>query len=86
MWSLRLDRRRRRERVGFTFDVYTPTRQFRLEDEFTFRTYTAGQFQELVSRIHELEVVETYDFAYRADEPIDIDEKTEDVVYILRKK
>jgi SAM-dependent methyltransferase len=86
MWSIKLDRRRRRERVGFTFDVYTPKRQFRLQDELTFRTYTAGQFRELVSRVHELEIVETYDFAYRVNEPIEIDERTEDVVYVLRKK
>jgi SAM-dependent methyltransferase len=85
MWSIRVDRRRRRERVGFTFDVHTPTRQFRLEDEFTFRTYTAGQFQRLLSRISELELVETYDFAYDLRQPVRIDGRTEDVVYVLRK-
>jgi SAM-dependent methyltransferase len=85
MWSIKLDRRRRRERVGFTFDVYTPKRQFRLEDEFTFRCYTAAQFQKLLKRISDLEPVETYDFAYDLDHPIRIDERTEDVVYVLRK-
>jgi SAM-dependent methyltransferase len=85
MWSVRLDRRRRRELVGFTFDVYTPKRQFRLQDEFTFRTYTSGQFQQLINGIRELELVETYDFTYRVDEPIEIGERTEDVVYVLRK-
>ena len=86
MWSIHVDRRRRRERVGLTFDVYTPTRQFRLEDEFIFRTYTAGQFRGLLDRIHELEVVETYDFAYEMDHPIRVAAETEDVVFVLRKR
>lgn len=86
MWSIAVDRRRRRERVGFTFDVFTPTRQFRLEDEFVFRTYTSGQFRRLLGRVSELEMVETYDFAYNIDEPIRISARTEDVVFVLRKR
>jgi len=86
MWSIDVDRRRRRERVGFTFDVYTPTRQFRLEDEFVFRTYTAMQFRRLLGRVSELEIVETYDFAYNVDQPIRINARTEDVVFVLRKR
>lgn len=86
MWSISVDRRRRRERVGFTFDVHTPSRQFRLEDELLFRTYTATQFNRLLARVPDLELVETYDFAYRTDEPIRVDGRTEDVVFVLRKK
>jgi SAM-dependent methyltransferase len=86
MWSIHVDRRRRQERVGFTLDVYTPTRQFRLEDEFVFRTYSAGQFRALLGRIPELETVETYDFAYDVDEPIRVTAKTEDVVFVLRRR
>ena len=86
MWSIEVNRRRRTERVGFTFDIYTPTRTFRLEDELLFRTYTAGQFRRLLGRVAELELVETYDFAYKVDEPICVDAETEDVVFILRKK
>ena len=86
MRSIEVDRRRRRERVRLTLDVYTPTRQFRLDDEFTFRTYTAAQFRGLLSRVAELELVETYDFAYDVDEPVRVDPETEDVVYVLRKR
>jgi SAM-dependent methyltransferase len=85
MWSIHIDRRRRRERVGFTFDVYTPTRQFRLADEFVFRTYTADQFRRLLGRVPELELVATYDFAYDARRPIRVNARTEDVVFVLRK-
>ena len=86
MWSVQLDRRRRRERVAFTFDVYTPTRQFRLADEFVFRTYTAAQFRRLLARVAHLELVETYDFAYDVDQPIRVTAETEDVVFVLRRK
>lgn len=86
MWSIELDRRRRRERVRFSFNVYTPTRQFRLDDELIFRTYTAAQFRRLLGRIAELDLVETYDFAYDAQRPIRVNPETEDVVYVLRKK
>ncbi len=85
MQSLELDRRRRTERVRFTFDVYTPTRQFRLADEFAFRTYTARQLQDLLDKVPQFELVETYDFAYDINQPIKIDSETEDIVYILKK-
>ena len=86
MWSIEVDRRRRRERVGFLFDVYTPTRQFRLEEELLFRTYTARQFTQLLDRVPKLELVETYDFAYEIDEPVAIDAGSEDVVFVLRQR
>ncbi len=86
MWSGGIDRRRRRERVGMTMDVYTPRRQFRLAEEMIFRTYTATQFRRLLGRIDRFEPLETYDFAYDVDRPIRVDAQTEDVVYVLRKK
>jgi SAM-dependent methyltransferase len=86
MRSIRVDRRRRREHVALAFNVYTPTRQLRLEDEFVFRTYTAGQFQRLLNRITDLEAVETYDFAYNVRGPIRVTADTQDVVYVLRKR
>ncbi len=85
MWSIHVDRRRRQQRVGMTLDVYTPTRVFRLEDEILFRTYTDRQFLRLLGRVDELELVETYDFAYNVDRPIVLDHRTEDVVFVLRR-
>ena len=86
LWSIAVDRRRRCERVGMTVDVDTPTRQFRLAEEMSFRTYTAVQFRRLLRRVADLELVETHDFAYELNRPIDVDKQTEDVVYVLRKK
>lgn len=86
MWSIRLDRRRRRQRIGMTVDVYTPLRQFRLAGELMLRTYTAAQFHRLLARVGRFEVVQTYDFAYNANRPIRVDGETEDVVFVLRKR
>ena len=85
MWSIEVDRRRRRELVAFTLDVQTPRRKFRLADEFPFRTYTAAQFRRLLGAVPALELVETYDFAYDIGQPVEICPRTEDVIYVLRK-
>ncbi len=86
LWSIEIDRRRRRERVGMAVDVYTPRRQFRLLEEMDFRIYTARQFRRLLGSVGAFEVAETYDFAYRIDHPVEVDGTTEDVVFVLRKK
>ena len=86
MWSIETDFRKRQERVGMTFDVYTPTKRMRLSDEIIFRTYRAKQFDALLKKVPELECVATYDFAYDLTEELSIDGTTEDVVYVLQKK
>ncbi|TWT96802.1 Methyltransferase domain protein [Botrimarina colliarenosi] len=86
MWSDGIDRRRRVETVGMSFDVYTPTRSFRLVDQTPFRTYTARQMADLIERTGAWDVAAVYDFAYDLDEPVEIEATTEDVVYLLRKR
>ncbi len=86
MQSLGLDRRARKERVKMTFDVYTPTRHIQLADEMDFRIYTAEQFQQLLRDVGRFEVLETYDFTYDIDSPQPVNDKTEDVVFILQKR
>lgn len=86
LWVIDCDRRRRREEVGMSFDVYTPTRQFRLEDRVVFRTYSNRQMDKLLASVPEFEVTQVYDFGYDIEEPIEIGPETEDVVYVLRKK
>lgn len=85
MWSAGIDMRRRVERVGMTFDVYTPTNHQQIVDEMSYRTYTAAQMKRLLAKVDEFEVVETYDFSYDMDEPIKITATTEDVVFVLRR-
>jgi SAM-dependent methyltransferase len=86
MWTVERNLKRRFERFGMTFDVYTPTRQFRIEDELNMRSYTQKQFRELVAAAQSWEIMETYDFTYDINDPIVVDSATEDVVYVLRKK
>jgi len=86
MWTKKRDLRVRNEELGMTFDVYTPTRHFRIEDEMHYRIYTAPQFKTLLAGVPELEVVETYDFQYDIDQPFAIDAEAEDVVFVLRKR
>jgi len=86
MWSIELDLKKRNEHLGMTFDIYTPKRQFRLEDRMDYRTYTAKQFSALLNKVPDLELIEVYDFSYEIDKPIEIGPGSEDVVYILAKK
>jgi hypothetical protein len=69
-----------------TYDVYTPTRSLRIEDTLIFRTYTRPQILDLVRRTNELEIGATYDFWYDVNSPVKIDDSTEDIVIVLRKK
>lgn len=86
LWSKGVDLKKRVERIGMTYDVYTPTKQFRIEDETVFRTYTANQMAQLLLTVPEFECVGTYDFRYDLSAPIEIDPETEDVVYVLRRR
>ena len=85
MWHVDDNPRRRTETFGMSFDVYTPTRAFRLADEVVFRTYTAPQMQDLVDRVDGLEIAATYDFAYDTRAPIEVGPRTQDVVYVLER-
>jgi SAM-dependent methyltransferase len=86
LWTTRRDLRRRREWCSMTLDVYTPTRAFRIRDELVFRTYTRRQFASLLRRTPALEVVETFDFSYDVKLPVKLNDATEDVVFVLRKR
>ncbi|MBA3483849.1 MAG: class I SAM-dependent methyltransferase, partial [Pirellulales bacterium] len=86
LWVVGRDRRRREERVGMSFDVYTPSRQFRIEDESCFRMYTAAQMDGLFRQVDEFELTSVHDFGYDAEQVVEIDSRTEDVVYVLRRK
>lgn len=86
MWTITRDRRRRLEVLGMTFDVTTPTRRLCISDEMHYRIYTARQMTLLLSRVHQFDVVETYDFCYEIEHPIVIGARTEDVIYILRRR
>ncbi|MGH7200506.1 MAG: class I SAM-dependent methyltransferase, partial [Planctomycetaceae bacterium] len=86
LWSEDLDLRRRIERVGMRLDIHTPTRDFQILEHMDYRTYTARQMHDLLARVPALEIVATYDFSYEIDQPITIGPRTEDVVFVLRRR
>ena len=85
LWSAGINRRSRVEKVRMTFDIHTPSRSFRLANQMDFRTYTARQMNGLIAKAGQVQVAETYDFAYDIDNPVSVGPETEDVVYVLRK-
>jgi SAM-dependent methyltransferase len=78
--------RRRLERFAIDFDLYTPSRQWRISDVLQLRSYTAKQFQSLVDSVPTWSIESTYDFCYRLDRPMEVDGCSEDVLYLLRRQ
>ncbi len=86
MWTNDRDVENRVERFGIRFDVHSPSRSFRIVDELVLRSYTPKQMNRLIRSSKCWESVATYDFAYDLGDPITVDDSTEDVVYVLRRK
>lgn len=86
MWCKELDMKGRNEKLGMTLDIYTPTSHRQIRDEMNYRTYTAKQMKTLLARVPELEIAAVHDFSYDISSPVEIDETSEDVVYVLRKR
>lgn len=86
MWSAGVNRQRRQERVGMKVRVLAGGKRFAFDDEMIFRTYTAPQMRALLATEPRLELIATHDFGYDLDEPLEIDSRTEDVIYVLRKR
>ena len=86
MWLVDRDMRKRSERFALAFDIYTPSRQFRIQDEFAFRMYTWKHFRELIGEVPDFELVDVFDFSYEIDWPLKVNAETQDAVFILRKR
>jgi SAM-dependent methyltransferase len=85
MWPKDKNPKKRVEQFHLRFDVHRPTQQFRIDDVLVLRSYSHRQFQSMIDKTDWF-VDETYDFRYSADDSIEIDDWTEDVVYILKRK
>ena len=84
MWLVERNTRARFENFGISFDITTPSKQFRIEDEFKFRTYTAKQVMRLFAQVPEFELVAIHDFNYDLDDPIELNSSVEDAVFVLK--
>lgn len=85
LWTKGIDLKKREERIGITYDVSTPTKTFRIEDETIFRTYNRQQMLKLLSTEPRLRLLEMYDFRYDIDWPIDLTDDTEDIMFVLQR-
>ena len=86
MWSKGIDRKTRLEHLGLHVDVFTPTKRLRIVDHMEYRTYKHAEFLALVKRVRGLEIAETYDFGYNIKKPCSVNGRSEDVVFVLRRK
>lgn len=85
LWTISTDLKKRQERIGVTYDVYTPTKQFRITDETMFRTYKREQMFRLLATEPRLRLLEMYDFRYDINAPIDVTDDTEDIMFVLQR-
>jgi SAM-dependent methyltransferase len=85
MWTLERDIPGRVERFGIRFDVYTPLKQFRIDDVLVLRSYTDRELRKTIRNAGGWTVEETFDFGYEIDLPIEVDGACEDVIYVLRR-
>lgn len=86
MWTIERNPKKRVERFGIRFDIHHPTRSWRIDDVLVLRSYTVKQMQALIDHSGQWEIVETFDFVYDIDSPIVVDDSSEDVVYVLRRR
>ncbi len=83
---LETDRRRRLELLRMSMLVRKRGgQQVRLRTDFHFRLYSAAQLRRTINSVGGFELVETFDFWYRIDEPIELNDDVEDVVLVLRR-
>ena len=85
MWPIEKLPKKRMERFGIRFDIYSPTRSMRIDDVLELRSYTAPQFRKLLEAAPEWELLELFDFNYDIRHPIALDAEAQDVVAILRR-
>ncbi len=85
MWTVDRNSKTRIERYGIRFDVHRPSQSVRIVDELVLRSYTAPQMDRLIKSSGCWERIQTFDFHYHIDAPIEVDSASEDVVYALRK-
>jgi len=86
IWTKRIERRSRRELCGLSVNVVTPRRRLTITEDMILRTYTAHQMRRLLRKVSQFEVAATYDFRYDLAHPASIDARTQDAVYVLRRR
>lgn len=78
-------RRRRIETVRFSLKVTTPHQVLRFASDHQLRIYRADQFRALLRSVPALKLLHVYDFCYDLSEPLQLDDRLGDAVFVLQK-
>ncbi|MCC9607090.1 class I SAM-dependent methyltransferase [Blastopirellula sp. JC732] len=73
------------ERASLSYDIAAKDRDLQVTGDLSFRTYTAEQMEQTLQTAGGWEIAQTYDFTYDQEQPIVVSEKSEDVVYVLKR-
>lgn len=81
------DRRKRHETLRVSMLIRKPNQEpIRVRSELNLRTYRLPQLLDLLKKVPELELVESYDFWYEIDEPIKLSRDSSDTLMVFRKR
>jgi len=80
------DRRRRLETIRFSLRVRSGQRDLRLQSDYPYRLYTATQFRRLLGSVPQFELCGVFDFWYDIHDPLRLDDRLGDAVFVLRRR
>ncbi|MCA9064051.1 MAG: class I SAM-dependent methyltransferase [Planctomycetaceae bacterium] len=83
---LQFDRKRRLETVRFSLRVRAPRLDLRFRSDFQLRIYRAFQFLRLLKSVPELRLLDVYDFWYDINDPLKLNDRMGDAVFVLQKQ
>ena len=83
---LSFSRRQRLETLRFSLKVTTPKRVLRFSSDHQLRIYRADQFQSLLDSVPQLSLLDVFDFCYDLNEPLPLDNRLGDAVFVLQKR
>ncbi len=83
---LTFSRRRRIESVRFSLKVTTPKNVLRFSSDHQLRIYRADQFLSLLRSVPEFRLLDVFDFCYDLSEPLPLDDRLGDAVFVLQKR
>ena len=83
---LAFSRRMRLETVRFSLKVTTPKKVLRFSSDHQLRIYRADQFLSLLDSVPKLRLLAVFDFCYDLSEPLPLDNRLGDAVFVLQKR
>jgi SAM-dependent methyltransferase len=76
---------KRIETAEFHINVKTPKKRYQVAETMYLRTYSARQFFKLLDSVKCFRVLGTFSFDYDIKNPVEVDNQTEDVLFVLQR-